>query len=177
MAEEVTSSIEIGAPAGTVWDVVMDPAQLGDWVSAHKSVEWAGGELTKGDSFRQTLRLGGVDTRIEWAVVELDSPRRAVWEGRGPARSVAHVVYALSEPRRGVTRFEYSNAFELPGGAVGRLAGRVASASKGRREAEKSLAALKELIESGDVAVRDEGGLLGTPKRAVSGVLGRLGRR
>ncbi len=127
----------------------MDPARLGEWVSAHRDVDWEGGALKQGDSFRQTLRLGGVNTKIEWTVDELDEPRRAVWTGSGPARSVAHVVYELAE-RGGVTTFDYTNSFELPGGAAGRLAGRVASASKGKREAEKSLDALKELLESGD---------------------------
>lgn len=45
MSEEVRTSIEIAAPAGTVWDIVMDHARLGDWVSAHKSVEWDSGEV------------------------------------------------------------------------------------------------------------------------------------
>ncbi len=45
MSEEVRTSIEIAAPAGTVWDIVMDHARLGDRVSAHKSVEWDSGEV------------------------------------------------------------------------------------------------------------------------------------
>lgn len=125
----------------------MDPGRLGDWVSAHRDVDWDGGELKEGDSFKQTLRLGGANTRIEWTVVELDEPKRAVWTGRGPARSKASVVYSLSESRRGPTTFDYTNSFELPGGPVGRLAGRVASASKGKAEAKKSLDSLKRLLE------------------------------
>jgi uncharacterized protein YndB with AHSA1/START domain len=147
MAEEVRTEIEIAAPPEAVWDVVMDPARLGDWVSAHKDVEWEGGELGEGDSFRQTLRLGGMDTGIEWTVVELDRPHRAVWKGAGPARSTAHVVYELRD-RDGGTAFDYVNSFDLPGGALGRIAGRVAGAAKGRKEAERSLASLKQLIES-----------------------------
>lgn len=126
----------------------MDPGRLGEWVSAHRDVDWGGGGLSEGDNFKQTLRLGGANTKIEWTVDELDEPRRAVWSGRGPARSKAHVVYSLDEPERGRTTFDYTNSFELPGGPVGRLAGRVASASKGRAEAEKSLGALKRLLES-----------------------------
>ena len=56
------------------------------------------------------------------------------------------MTYELGETG-GVTTFVYANSFELPGGPIGRLAGRVASASKGRKEAEKSLAALKKLLE------------------------------
>ncbi|MDP9188599.1 MAG: hypothetical protein M3O25_05050, partial [Actinomycetota bacterium] len=112
---------------------------------------WDSKRLAEGDSFEQTLRLGGVSTKIEWTVVELQRPRRAVWSGLGPARSRARVVYALSE-RRGLTTFDYTNSFGFPGGAIGRLAGRVASASAGRSEAEESLAALKELLERGGAA-------------------------
>ena len=148
MAEEVRTEIEIAAPPGRVWDVVMDPLRLGDWVSAHKDVEWGGGELERGSSFHQTLRLGGVDTGIRWTVTELDRPRRAEWRGEGPARSKAHVVYELRDLGGG-TVFDYVNSFELPGGALGRLAGRVAGAAKGRKEAERSLGALKRLLEGG----------------------------
>ena len=151
MAEEVRTEIEIDAPAERVWDVVMDPRRLGEWVSAHRDVQWDGGELGEGDSFKQTLRLGGIDTGIEWTVVELERPRRAVWKGAGPARSTAHVVYELRE-QGGRTAFDYVNSFDLPGGALGRLAGRVAGAAKGRREAERSLDALKRLIESDGAA-------------------------
>lgn len=126
----------------------MDPSRLGDWVSAHRDVDWDGRELSVGDTFKQTLRLGGANTKIQWTVLELDEPTRAVWEGSGPARSKASVVYSLAESR-GRTTFDYTNSFELPGGPVGRLAGRVASAAKGRAEAEKSLDALKRLLESG----------------------------
>ncbi|CAN5572540.1 hypothetical protein BH20ACT15_BH20ACT15_08160 [soil metagenome] len=175
MSEEVTSTIEIDAPAGRVWSVLMDPTRLGEWVSAHRDIDWGGGELSQGDSFEQTLRLGGVNTRIEWTVEELDEPRRARWSGLGPARSKAHVVYELGE-RRGRTTFDYTNSFELPGGAVGRMAGRVASASKGKREAEKSLDALKSLLESGEADVGDEPpGLLRHPIAAARSRLYRLG--
>ena len=97
----------------------MDPARLGDWVSAHRDVDWDGGELAEGDSFTQTLRLGGAKTKIEWTVVELDEPKRAVWTGRGPVKSEASVVYSLDESKGGRTTFDYTNSFELPGGAGG----------------------------------------------------------
>jgi len=39
MGEVVSESIEIAAPIETVWDVVMDPERLGEWVTIHRSVE------------------------------------------------------------------------------------------------------------------------------------------
>lgn len=146
MASEVRTSTQIGSPPERVWEVLMDPSRLGEWVSAHHDVDWDGGELARGSSFRQTLKLGGVKTRIEWTVAEMDAPRHARWEGIGPAGSTAQIIYELAESDGG-TRFDYVNSFELPGGVLGRTAGRVASAAKGRREAERTLAQLKRLLE------------------------------
>ena len=147
MGEEVRSCIEIEASPDEVWDVVMDPNRLGDWVSAHRELHWDGnGELAEGETFAQTLRLGGAKTRIEWTIVDMDRPRSAYWRGRGPISSKAYVTYELT-PEGAGTRFDYCNSFDLPGGPIGRLAARVASASKGRSEAEKSLATLKRLLE------------------------------
>ena len=35
----VQAEIEIDAPIEKVWETVMDPHRLGDWVTIHKSVE------------------------------------------------------------------------------------------------------------------------------------------
>ena len=149
MSEKVRSSIEIEASPDEVWEVVMDPNRLGDWVSAHRELHRDGkGELAEGETFAQTLRLGGAKTRIEWTIVDMEKPRSAYWRGRGPIRSKAYVTYDLTPDGSG-TRFDYCNSFDLPGGPVGRLAARVASASKGKAEAEKSLATLKSILENG----------------------------
>ena len=46
---KVERTIEIAAPPERVWATLMDPRQLGDWVSIHKRLEDAPpGELRKG---------------------------------------------------------------------------------------------------------------------------------
>jgi uncharacterized protein YndB with AHSA1/START domain len=148
MARAVRESAVIAADPETVWDTVMDPAQLERWVTAHDSLEDAeAGPLEAGDEFTQRLRLAGRSFRVRWRVAEADRPRLAVWEGKGPGGSSAHVVYRLG-PEDGGTRFEYENEFALPGGVLGRAAGGLLSAAPGGREARGSLERLRALLEA-----------------------------
>ena len=71
MGEVVSESIEIAAPIEAVWELVMDPEQLGEWVTIHRSVADApAGKLVTGSRFRQKLRLKGVPLEVEWEVTE-----------------------------------------------------------------------------------------------------------
>lgn len=147
MGDVVAQSIEIDAPIDEVWALVMDPRRLGEWVSIHESVdEVPDGELQQGSRFRQTMKLRGVPLKVRWEVVECEAPHHARWSGEAAAGAKAGILYGLSE-RDGVTIFDYENEFELPAGKVGKLAGRAFNAMSGDREAAKSLARLKELLE------------------------------
>lgn len=145
----VHTEIAIAAPPQRVWDVVMDPNRLGDWVTIHRHVEHAPAELRRGSTFEQTLNLRGAHLHVVWTVVDLDPPRRAVWEGQGPAHSRASIVYALRPDREDRTIFDYTNEFKPPGGALGAVAGRVLVGGLSHREAQRSLLRLKQLVERG----------------------------
>ena len=67
--------------------------------------------------------------------------------GQGAAGSYARVTNRLQPNGNGGTRFEYENEFEAPGGAMGPLASRVLGGGMPKREADKSLKALKTLVE------------------------------
>jgi hypothetical protein len=126
----------------------MDPHRLGEWVSTHQSVDNVpAGGLEQGSTFGQRMKLAGKGFDVTWTVKACDAPNRAEWEGAGPAGSTAHVIYELSEAD-GRTRFDYTNGFDLPGGALGRVAGRVAGDRAARSQARKTLARLKQLLES-----------------------------
>lgn len=148
MGDVVKQSIDIDAPIDRVWELVMDPERLGEWVSIHEAVsDTPAGDLEKGDTFRQRMKLKGVPLKVSWEVVECDAPKRARWQGEAAAGAKARIAYDLSE-RDGGTRFDYENEFELPAGKVGKLAGRAFNAMSGDREAKKSLERLKEILES-----------------------------
>lgn len=145
---QVHTVIEIAAPPARVWEIVMDPRRLADWVTIHRKLGDVPARLRQGSTFEQTLNLRGAHLHVTWTVVDLDEPRRAVWEGHGPAHSRASIVYQLHPDGKGGTRFEYTNEFKPPGGALGAVAGRVLVGGLSQREAQRSLQRLKQLIEA-----------------------------
>ncbi len=144
---DVKAEIEIAAPIDTVWETIMDPARLKDWVTIHKSVKNASPTpLRSGATMEQCMVVRGVSFTVHWTLASVHAPRRADWEGTGPARSEARISYALSEVD-GWTRFVYSNEFHPPGGRLGKVAGRFIVGATSQREANNSLARLKRLLE------------------------------
>jgi len=145
---KVESTIEIAAEPERVYELVMDPRRLEDWVTIHAGLKDApNGELRKGSKLTQSLRIGPRRFNVRWHVVEDDCPERVVWEGKGPAGSRAKVVYDF-EPCDGKgTRFCYSNEYSVPGGPLGRMAARAIKGTS-ERESKRSLERLKSLMES-----------------------------
>jgi carbon monoxide dehydrogenase subunit G len=143
----VRGSIVIAAPPERVWAVVMDPDRLGEWVTIHRAVRAISpGPPAEGSTMEQVLHLRGADIRVRWLLVECRAPVLARWEGRGPAGSHAQIAYRLVAVPEG-TRFEYENDFQAPFGALGALASRTVMGQAPQREADRSLAALRELLE------------------------------
>ena len=147
----VTASIEIAAPPRDVWDVVMDPDRLGDWVSIHRAVEKVSDRpLRAGATLDQRLCLRGVSFHVRWKVAEVRDGELAVWEGRGPARSRAHTAYRLARGENGGTRFQYENEFKAPLGPLGAVASRALVGGLPEREAHATLGNLKRVVEGAD---------------------------
>ena len=140
---EVITSITIDAPPEKVWDVIMDPKRLGEWVTIHRKLNSASdGEMN------QTLHLRGVNFHVQWELEECEAPNHAVWKGRGPARSHAETEYRLTAIDGG-TRFAYRNEFKAPLGPLGAVASRALVGGLPEREAKATLQKLKELVERG----------------------------
>jgi uncharacterized protein YndB with AHSA1/START domain len=145
----VQVSISIDAPPERVWDTIMDPTQLKDWVTIHKAVRDVSSKpLREGSTMEQVLTLRGVSFHVHWELVEVDRPHIAQWDGRGPAHSRARIRYELSPNSENGTRFDYTNEFTPPGGRLGVVASRVIVGAASEREANSSLARLKSLVES-----------------------------
>ena len=137
--------MQLNADPQAVRELVMDPDRLGDWVSIHQHLEDSpNGQLRKGSELTQCLKLAGQRFRVTWKVTE-NTPEKVVWEGKGPVRSRARVVYEF-EARDGGTCFNYMNEYNLPGGPVGRMAGPAVRRVTGG-ELDKSLKNLKALFE------------------------------
>ncbi len=139
----VTASIHIDAPPKEVWNMVMDSARLGDWVTIHRELRRAdAGPPHVGYRMDQHVHLRGVSIDIRWKLVECDPCTLAVWEGRGPARSRAHTEYALSAEGDG-THFDYRNEFHPPFGPIGAVVSRALVGGIPEREAEHTLERLR----------------------------------
>ncbi|MGB9184776.1 MAG: SRPBCC family protein [Solirubrobacteraceae bacterium] len=145
----VTAQIEIAAPLERVWETVMDPSRLKDWVTIHKAVRnVSASPLRKGATMDQSMALRGVPFKVHWTLTAVERPHRAEWTGAGPAHSRARISYVLEEGKEGNTLFRYTNEFHPPGGRLGQVAGRVIVGGTSEREAQNSLSKLKALLEA-----------------------------
>ncbi len=147
---QVRASISIDAAPEEVYDLMLDPSRLHEWVTIHRKVNRADpGAPRKGFRMDQTLCLRHANFKVHWTLTEAERPRRATWEGRGPAGSYARTAYRLAPADGGATRFEYENEFKAPGGILGAAASRVIVGGVPEREADRSLRRLKALLENG----------------------------
>ena len=145
----VVAEIVIDAPMQMVWDTIMDPRRLGDWVTIHKSVEnFPRLPLREGATMDQAMSVRGITFHVHWRLAAADAPRHARWEGGGPAHSDAFIHYELSGDGSSPTTFRYTNEFHPPGGRLGSVAGRLIVGATSEREANHSLSRLKTLLEA-----------------------------
>jgi uncharacterized membrane protein len=146
----VSASIEIDAPRERVYDLVLDPTRLDEWVTIHRRVNSLDeGAPHEGFEMNQTLCLRGANFKVSWTLTEAERPDHATWEGRGPAHSYARTSYGLREIDGTRTRFDYENEFKAPGGFLGAAASRMVIGGVPEREARRSLERLKALLENG----------------------------
>ena len=143
---KVERTVEIAAPPERIYEVIMDPSRLAEWVTIHRDLEGSPPDrLERGSELTQLLRLAGRRFKVRWMVVENDPCRYVVWKGRGPVGSQARVEYGFA-PNGDGTTFRYINEYDLPGRALGRLAGRTVS-KIAAKELDVSLQRLKSLVE------------------------------
>lgn len=144
----VTASTQIAAPAEQVWDTVMDPERLGDWVTIHRRLIRADAPPPAvGYEMDQQIHVRGVSLRVHWKLIECRRAKLAVWEGRGPARSRARTEYVLT-PEDGGTRFDYRNEFHAPLGPLGAIVSRALVRGMPEREAHRTLERLRNYLEN-----------------------------
>ena len=143
---KVEREATFAAAPGDVYDVVMNPARLADWVTIHQGLEGApDGQLESGSRLTQRLKLAGREFKVHWTIVENDPCERVVWEGDGPLGSKAKVVYEFKRDGDS-TLFSYLNEYDLPGGPLGNLAGPAVKRVTGK-ELDGSLERLRAIVE------------------------------
>jgi uncharacterized protein YndB with AHSA1/START domain len=141
---------KINAPIERVFETVMDPNRLEQWVTIHRAIrDVSDGPLRRGSTMDQVMHFRGISFSVHWTLVDVHAPMHAEWTGRGPAHSRARIRYELSSDDDGSTDFEYFNEFTPPGGRLGVVASRVIVGAASEREADRSLQKLKALLERG----------------------------
>jgi uncharacterized protein YndB with AHSA1/START domain len=146
---EVRVEIDIAAPPEKVWDLVLDPERLGEWVTIHRKLEeHSAGPPRVGSWMKQCLALRGAPFHVSWELVVCEPNTRAEWHGKGPARSHAETEYVLASDGNGGTRFSYRNEFRAPMGPLGAVASRALVGGLPAKEAKASLQRLKALLET-----------------------------
>jgi len=144
----VTASIRLPATPHDVWQTIMDPAVLGEWVTIHRRlVRRDAGPVQVGFTMDQQLHMRGMNVEVHWELVECTVDEHAVWKGRGPAHSSARTEYILHAVD-GTTRFDYRNEFHAPLGALGAIVSRALVGGMPDREATRTLARLRDYLRA-----------------------------
>jgi uncharacterized membrane protein len=145
---EIRKSTDIEASPEDVFTLLTDLDRLPDWstitVTTHDAPDQP---LSKGDTFRQTLRVMGRQLDTDWTVTELDRPRHVAYEAKGPAGAALRMAQTVEASGDG-SRVSFELDYELPGGAVGGLAAPLIE-RRSEREVEHSLHNLKDMAEHG----------------------------
>jgi uncharacterized membrane protein len=145
----VVANIDIAASIEDVWNKIMDPSCIREWVTIVDSIDFVdAGPVRPGFHMDQTLHLRGVHFKVRWTLTDVDAPNFARWEGSGPARSRAVTEDRLTY-RDGHTRVDYRNEFHTPLGPLGAAASRVIVGGIPQKEANASLHRLKRILENG----------------------------
>src|ERR1700761_3385854 len=89
--------IQIDAPPRVVWDTIMDPSRLGEWVTIHRSVKVkAEDPRQEGAQMDQVLHILGVSFTVPWTLECSIAPRGRAGQRGGPALSRAVIRYKLT---------------------------------------------------------------------------------
>ncbi|MGN6608497.1 MAG: SRPBCC family protein [Jatrophihabitans sp.] len=141
-------SVDIAAPADTVWRLLEDVRRLPEYSDSTEAVEDAPERLTAvGQQYTQVGTLLGMKLRSRWQVVDLDPGTRISSEGR-LAPGVRYTLTQRLEARPdGGTRLAIDIDYTPPGGRLGRLAAKAGAEAKAGREAQAVLDGIKRTIE------------------------------
>lgn len=144
----IVRHVDIDAPAAAVWEVLSDVRGLPTLSPGTVAVEAPDRLERPGQSFRQTVELGGRRFTSDWRVTGLVPGRRLVIEGSvlpGTHYRMTEELRPLA-PRR--TRCTLTMDYRLPFGPVGRLAGRLGVEQRSAAEAQQVLDGVRRLAES-----------------------------
>jgi uncharacterized membrane protein len=147
---EIRRGVDIDRPPAAVWAVLEDVRRLPEL--SPSTVEVVGPERLEraGQTFTQTVTLGGRRFTSEWEVLEIEPGRRLVIEGSvlpGTRYRMTEGIEPLAADR---TRLTLTMAYKLPFGPLGKLAGKLGAERRAVAEAEQVLLGVARLAGDRD---------------------------
>lgn len=131
--------IDIDVSPDAVWDVLADVSILPELSSSTTEVVVDGPLRRVGQTFEQTVRLAGRRWRSTWRVDELDPGRTLRISGSLPGGTPYRLTERLEPTSGGGTRLTIDADYDLPMGALGRLADRLGVERRARQELREVL--------------------------------------
>ena len=135
----IHDEVVIAATPEQVWAVLADVSLLPQLSSSTTEVRVDGLLDRVGQTFDQTVQLAGRRSSSCWRVEEIEPGRLLRISGSLPGGTPYRMVETI-DPLADGTRLAIEAEYELPMGALGRLAGRLGVERRARRE-------LREVLE------------------------------
>jgi uncharacterized membrane protein len=147
-------AVEIDAPDARVWSVLADVSRLPELSGSTTEVRVDGLLREVGQTFEQTVRLAGRSSTGTWRVEALEPGRRLEISGSLPGGVPYRMVELLEPLGPDRTRLSITAEYQLPMGALGRLAGRLGVERRADRELREVLEGVARLAEATPAARR-----------------------
>ena len=117
---EITLSVDVDAPAGTVWDVVTDWESQGEWMLGTSVRVTRGDGAGVGSELAATTGVGPLGVTDTMEIVGWDPPHRATVRHTG-AVVRGSGTFTVVERGESASTFWWSEDLDLPLGPLGAL--------------------------------------------------------
>ncbi len=148
----IERSIEIDRPAEEVWEVLADVSRLPRFSPMTVRVTDAPARLERpGQTFKQVVRVVGMDLESDWTVQVLEPNRILTVEGTAEHDARCLLVERI-DPIPSGSRLTLEADYDLPYGKLGELADKLLVERRVERECGQILENLKDLVEAAGTA-------------------------
>lgn len=144
----VTSSIDIAAPPGKVFDLIADPSRYPELADpTERMISWDDGPMRTGYAYKEYGGIKPFMAESEWQVVEWDPPKRTVHVGDDGSATMR--LTCTAEPSDGGCRYSQDLSMEVrwylkvPMAILWPLMMR----SRAQKAMDKTVANVKRLVE------------------------------